>query len=463
MVLCHEKFIQKSLFLAGFACYPMRFPFSFFLSLLGLGLAIAAPAQTWQMPNPDLGVPKPQGPRLPAPGQFADDQQARVRAQNQANMDEVDRYNAQQAQPQRDQLIEEAKQEFAKIERERREQAEFNAGFEASNKPRYEAAYQALAEMLDGRRKPNLSLAVFIVENTYTNGALNYTAFKADLDALADICRTLAGTDTSPTARFMALHRLMTDTVQVSYAGKLVSKHLPYHYDFEDFRGEKDYTKQFVTKLLRTSTGQCHSMPLLYKLLADRLGLHTYISMVPNHSFISVKDERGALYRYETTNGHFTTDAFYMSSGYIKAAALKQRTYLDTLTWRENLASQLDDLAGGYEHYYGYDAFGQKCAELSLKYYPQGVTARLMAHNVALARFVKPWQEAGQPAPEVARTMPQLRPYWTEVERWNQALADVGFEEMPKEQYNNWLQGLEQEKARQLSQQAATRFAHAAK
>ena len=424
--------------------------------LLLLGLATAAPAQTWQMPNTDLGVPKPQGPRIPTPGNALEDQQARTRAQNQANMAEVDRYNERQAQA--NQLIEEAKQDFAKIERQRREQAEFNTQFEARNKPQYEAAYQALAEMLDGRRPASLSLAVFVVENSYAAGELNYTAFKADLDELATICRGLA-TDASPTARFMALHRLMTDTVRVSYAGKVVSRHLPYHYDFEDFRGEQDYTKMFVTKLLRTNTGQCHSMPLLYKMLADRLGVKTYISMAPNHTFISVKDSKGALYRYETTNGHFTTDAFYMSSGYIKAGALKQRTYLDTLTLRENLACQVVDLAGGYEHYYGYDEFVKKCADLALKYYPQGMQARILAHNVALTRFIKPWKAAGQPSPEVARTLPQLKPYMAEVEHWNRILADVGFEEMPKEQYNQWLNALEQEKGRQTSQQAAARFA----
>ena len=197
----------------------------------------------------------------------------------------------------------------------------------------------------------------------------------------------------------------------------------------------------------------------LYKMLADRLGVKTYISMAPNHTFISVKDGRGALYRYETTNGHFTTEAFYMSSGYIKAGALKQRTYLDTLTLRDNLACQLVDLAGGYEHYYGYDGFVKKCADLALKYYPQGMQARILAHNVALARFIQPWKAAGQPSPEMALTLPQLKPYMAEVERCNRALADVGFEEMPKEQYNQWLNALEQEKGRQTSQQAAARFA----
>ncbi len=391
-----------------------------------------------------------------------DERDARIRARNAASV-EADLREYADRQARSDFLLKEASQDYARIERARREQAAFNARWEASNKPLYEAAYRALAEMLDGRRKANLPLAVFIVENTYTNNQLNYLAFKADLDELTAMCRHLAGPNASPTARFMALHRLMTDTVRVSYDGKPVAKHLPYRYDFNDFWGRTDFSKQFVTKLLRTNSGQCHSLPLLYKLLADQLRVKTYLSMAPNHGFISVLDGRGTLYRYETTNGYFTTDAFYMSSGYIKAGALKQRTYLDTLTQRETLAAQLVDLAGGYEHYYGYDEFVQKCAALALKYYPQDMQGRLLAHNVALARFTKSWQAAGRPSPAVARTLPQLQPDMAEVDRWNRALADVGFEEMPPEQYSQWLNAIEKEKAHQASQQAATRFAPTAK
>ena len=71
---------------------------SLFFLLLMLGLATIAPAQTWQVPNPDLGVSKPEGMRIPTPSQFLEDQQVRTRAQNQAKMAEAARYNAQQAQ-----------------------------------------------------------------------------------------------------------------------------------------------------------------------------------------------------------------------------------------------------------------------------------------------------------------------------------------------------------------------------
>ncbi|MBD2766320.1 hypothetical protein IC235_00255 [Hymenobacter sp. BT664] len=408
------------------------------------------------MPNSDLGVPKPQGPRLPSLGNLADDQQARMRAQNQANMDEVDRYNAQQAQG--NQLIEEAREDFVKIERQRREQAEFNAHFEASNKVLYGAAYDALAEMLDGRRQANLPLAVFIVENTYSNNKLNYSAFKARMDELVHMCQGLAGAKDSPAARFVALQQLMTDTVRVSYAGKVVSKHLPYRYDFVDFRGKNDYTKQFVSKLLHTGTGQCHSMPLLYKMLADQLGVKSNLSMAPNHSYIQVVGPDGQLYSYETTNGHFTTDAFYMTSGYVKTAALKTRAYMDTLTSRQTLAYQVTDLAQGYAHYYGEDAFTEKCAKLALKYYPQSVQAHIILHNAALTRFARAYKKAGSPTKEQAMQLPSLKPLWAEVVRSNQGLAAIGYEEIPPEQYARWLNSAQDEQHRQESLQAAAGF-----
>jgi phosphoglycolate phosphatase-like HAD superfamily hydrolase len=425
--------------------------------LLVFGLSTVAPAQTWQMPNSDLGVPKPQAPRIPTPGQFVDERDARIRARNAASIEaDLQQYADQQAQ--RDQLLDEARQDIAQIERQRREQAEFNARFEASNKILYDAAYEALAEMLDGRRKANLPLAVFIVENTFTNNELNYTAFKAQLDELVQMCQSLAGAKDSPAARFVALQQLMTDTVRVSYAGKVVSKHLPYRYDFVDFWGKDDYTKQFVTKLLRTNTGQCHSMPLLYKLLADRLGIKSSLSMAPNHSYIQVVGPDRQLYSYETTNGHFTTDAFYTTSGFVKTAALKTRAYMDTLTFRQTLAYQVTDLAQGYSHYYGEDAFTEKCARLALKYYHQSVSAHIILHNAALTRFARAYKTAGSPTKEQAQQLPALKPLWAEVVHSNQALAAIGYEEISPEQYARWLNSAQDEQHRQESLQTAAGF-----
>jgi hypothetical protein len=288
--------------------------------------------------------------------------------------------------------------------------------------------------MLAGQQPANLRRAVFLVENTYLAGQLTYPQFTAELDELVNVCRRLAGPNASPTRRFMALHQLMTDTVRIGYDGKPVGQHLPYRYDFADYRGEQDHTKQFVSKLLRTSTGQCHSLPLLYKLLADALQVPTYLSLAPNHSYIQIRGENKALFSYETTNHHFVTDAYYMSTGYVKASALRHRTYLDTLTRPQTLACRVVDLALGYDHRYGPDEFVKKCAELALRYYPHYAQARMLVYNVALAQFTRAWAAAGKPTPEQARTAhPTLVPLWQEVERSRRAVEELGHEEMPAE------------------------------
>ena len=201
-------------------------------------------------------------------------------------------------------------------------------------------------------------------------------------------------------------------------------------------------------------------MPLLYKLLADQLGVKSYISMAPNHSYIQVLGPDGGLYSYETTNGHFTTDAFYTTTGYVKTAALKTRAYLDTLTLRQTIAYQVTDLAQGYAHYYGDDAFTERCAELALQHYPQSIQARIILHNAALSRFARAYQAVGSPPKEEARQIPALKPLWAKVEQTNQALAALGYEEIPPEKYALWLKSAQDEGRRQESQRAAARFAH---
>jgi hypothetical protein len=207
----------------------MRCVLSYYIVLaLLVGSCFGTLAQGWQPSALELGVPKPLAPRPFTPGRPIEEQAARTRATNQAMQDEADDLSTRQAG------LQAVQPDIDQFQRQLWEQAAFNAAFEGRNKPAYEAAYQALAEMLDGRRTASLPLAVFMVENTYLDNTLNYTVFKSQLQELAAMCRTLAGNDARPVARFMALHRLMTDTVRVDVAGQLV-KHLPYRYDFVDF------------------------------------------------------------------------------------------------------------------------------------------------------------------------------------------------------------------------------------
>lgn len=411
---------------------------------------ISSQGQTWMPPVP--APPTPASPFAPTlPGSLSRDQQERTRATNQ---DLIRR--EQQRQDNRQEALRELRQE--QQAHQANEQA--HQQFTRANRQHYELAYQELQGMLASRQPAELKRAVFLTENAFLNGGLNYAEFSTGIYALGQLCRILtADSDRpDPAARFLALHRLMTDTVRVDRAGLAGGLHPPPRYDFEDFWGREDYTKQFVSKLLATNTGQCHSMPWLYKLVAEELGINAYLSMAPNHMYIQVKDNEGALYSYETTNGHFVSDAYYATSVYIKAAALRQRTYLDTLTQRETVACAVFDLAYGYAYRYGYDALAEKYIALGLRYYPHSMQGRILAHDAAFLRFRAAWQTAGQPTQDQARQSPALRPLLEAVEQRTRALEELGYEEMPAEQYSRWLQQVAEEKTRRAGEQAATRF-----
>lgn len=132
----------------------------------------------------------------------------------------------------------------------------------------------------------------------------------------------------------------------------------PFKYDLEDYMGEKDYTNLFASKLLGKGSGQCHSLPLVYLMIAEQLGAKAWLSLAPSHSFIQFMDNRGRLLDFETTNGNIVSGSWVAGSGYINGKALRNKTYLDTLSRRQLYARCLSDLLLGYLNKFEYDDFG---------------------------------------------------------------------------------------------------------
>ncbi|MFN9798840.1 MAG: hypothetical protein ACK54P_02370 [Bacteroidota bacterium] len=165
----------------------------------------------------------------------------------------------------------------------------------------------------------------------------------------------------------------------VEYKDTVVYKvHKPYQYDFDDFKGETDWTKMFVTKLLKTGKGQCHSLPLLYLIFAEELKTKAWLSLAPEHSFVIFSDNAlKNFYFYETTNGNSVTDNFMLESGFITSQALKNKIYLDTLDQNGLIASFLADLIMGYTDKFGYDDFMASMVESLLKIYPNSIQGQI--------------------------------------------------------------------------------------
>ena len=134
-------------------------------------------------------------------------------------------------------------------------------------------------------------------------------------------------------AKNMVIYSLLTDTLQIKEPGteKMIT-HYPLKYNLDDYDSHQEYTSHFISTLLRTNVGQCYSMPLVYLIMAERLGAEAYLALAPSHSLVKIKDDKGAWFNLELTTRAILSDYHYMNSSYIKSEAIRNKLYLNALT-----------------------------------------------------------------------------------------------------------------------------------
>jgi len=232
-------------------------------------------------------------------------------------------------------------------------------------------------------------------------------------------------------------------------------------YDFDDFMGDNDWTKMYVNKVLHTGSGQCHSLPLLYLCIAEQLHAKAYLSLAPNHSFVQYFDQVGNRFNFETTNGHLVSQAWLAGSNFVTASAIKNKTYLDTLSSRRLYVQCLADLLLSYlmkmKHY---DDFSDRLTKTILNVDPANVTALMEETNLKYLIFQRELKAAGNPIQQDYIKFPGLYNSFKEYQMWRWNVEQTGYKEMPKEMYQEWLKTLETEKRKLENQQEEQRMEH---
>lgn len=220
-------------------------------------------------------------------------------------------------------------------------------------------------------------------------------------------------------------------------------------YDFNDFMGEKNWSNMFVTKLLATGKGQCHSLPLLYLAIAEQLSAKAYLSLSPGHSFIQFFDNNGYRYNFETTNGNLVTHTWLMQSSFVNATALKNRTYLDTLSRKQLYAHLLSDLLQNYLNKLGYDEIAWQITSKILVVHPMNVAALMTQANFYTFIAKQKFKEAGYPSLEKLPSYPEANRAYQDMLKSYELIEQTGFQDMPQEDYQRWLKTVEEEKKKQ--------------
>lgn len=324
----------------------------------------------------------------------------------------------------------------------------------------YSDAYRELRLMLQDSIKPDFKKAVFITENAYFGGRLNYDGYNRLINMYVNIIKAYMqanplpykGSDYDNISKNYAIYQFMCDTIWLT---KDTALHYPYTYNFDDYAGEKLWQSTFVTWMMQTQKGNCHSMPFLYKILADELGAECYLSLAPYHMYIKTRSEKTGWYNTELTNGMFPVDAWVAASGYVTLEAMRSGIYMDTLNNKQAITFCLFDLAKGCERKFGFQQFPFifDCLNLALEHYPNFINAQLYKSTCLKRRFdiyMKLYK---------AKDFNEILKYdspkqiFDELEALNVNILKLGFRAMPPKMYHEWMNSLKDNKEKYQNNQ----------
>lgn len=307
----------------------------------------------------------------------------------------------------------------------------------------YPDAYEQLRQILEDEQPLSFKKAVYTVENAWFENRLDYSAYHNYIATLVFIIKEWNKSnqladyfekDKEQVALSRSIFVVITDTVKDDKE-RIVS--IPYRYDFNDCFAKQNWTNMFVTKLMVTHKGNCHSLPFLFKILAEELGVKAYLSYAPNHIFIKQYNKKTSWYNVELTNGQFPNDGWVMATGYVSTASIVSGMYMDTLGLKQSVAVCVNDLAKGYKRKYkNYDEeFVLKCCRLGLKYYPNFAELLLLKAETLKSVYDKEKDKIKREA------------IYKEMEEAYATLVALDYRELTDEMYREWMTSLERDKS----------------
>lgn len=298
----------------------------------------------------------------------------------------------------------------------------------------YKQAYQEIKGMLEGKSSLDFKRAVFLSENPFYNNTLSYSDFCRQIDEIeAKLYQFIKDENLSrfKTCKQYAIYNYMT------HPSKYNNQSI-FSYDFEDFLGYDDWKSMFVTKLLATNVGQCHSLPYLFKILAEEVKAEAYLSLLPNHMYIKHIDENGKWVNVELTNHSFPVDGHYIRTTGVSIESIKNGMYMQPLDLKKSIALCLWDLAMTHKAHVGrYSDFFLDCVNTALKYFPEAEPILGSKANALQSKYVILKQKEEQNAE-------QLSDLVIEIKATFKIIDDLGYVEEPEHLYQEWKKSLDE-------------------
>lgn len=321
----------------------------------------------------------------------------------------------------------------------------------------YSDAYQTLDNMLTDKQPYKFKDGVFAVENAYEQGKLDTVTLNQKIKFLANFCKRLTQNrelnyterDKEKVSKYASVFTIMCQETPV-IIGQDTLKYKPFQYDFDDVFGHAEFSNLFVSKLLNTHKGNCNSMPYLYKILAEELGVTANLALAPNHIYIKHNIKSIGWYNTELTSGIFPQDSWLMASGFIHLNAIQNGVFLKALNDKESLALLLTDLGNAYNRSFPDNdgSFPLKCAERAIQIHPYLANALLLQAETHKKQFQKMMIEQTTADIQTALRNPKANALFELMNKEYTHIYDIGYRTMPDEMYLDWLVSLKTERSK---------------
>jgi len=171
-----------------------------------------------------------------------------------------------------------------------------------------------------------------IVFDQFIDPSVNRPGVLAELNRLSDAVREMAGPNAGPDAKLGTLRRYLYDSGAWN-DGK------PFAYDQSDPLGQR-LANKLLHNYLANRLGQCVSMPILFLILAERLGLDVALAAAPSHFFVRYSSQSGQIINIETTSGGHPARELWFRQGFpISNRSIETGIYMRGLTKRQAITA----------------------------------------------------------------------------------------------------------------------------
>lgn len=261
------------------------------------------------------------------------------------------------------------------------------------------------------------------------------------LDAMAAGIRAMPEYGVPNASRLEALRRYV-------YVSGTWNGHRPFEYDLDDPLGANINDKLLPT-YLASRKGNCVSMPLLFVILGQRLGIGVTASLVPKHVFVKYRDEVGTWINLEATSGaNPARDVWVREQSPFTDEALANGLYMQPLTRKETIAVMAGTLSEYWLRHGDYEK-AIALSDLTLAYYPKDVAAMLQKAT-GYGRIARAQFEEKYPSPK--QIPADDRGYFEYLihqhRSWVSKAEKLGWREETKEDMAKYLWSVKQARAR---------------